>query len=100
MPFFVLASSKDAISRRSTMNMSRRRLFKLAGMLRGGAGKGWTTGTAFSSLAYYSFERAVWRQFGERLAAHEFDLVHRITPLSPTSPSLIAGRLKKSMCLL
>ena len=39
--------------------------------------------TAFSSFAYYSFEREIWRQFGTRIAAGEFDLVHRITPLSP-----------------
>ena len=59
---------------------------KLAGMIRGGAGKGWTTKTALSSLAYYSFEFELWRQFKSRLTAHEFDLVHRITPLSPHQP--------------
>ena len=58
-------------------------------------GKGWTTATAFSSLAYYSFEYTVWRQFHDRLQNGEFDLVHRITPLSPTSQSLIAGHLAK-----
>ena len=68
-------------------------MFKLSELLRGGAGKGWTTSTAFSSLAYYSFESRLWDQFGARLTSHEFDLVHRITPLSPTSPSLIAKRL-------
>ena len=68
---------------------------KLAGMIRGGAGKGWTTKTALSSLAYYSFEFELWRQFKSRLTAHEFDLVHRITPLSPTSQSIIAKRLAK-----
>src|SRR5262249_6592228 len=31
-------------------------VYKLAQTLRGGVGKGWTTNTAFSSLAYYSFE--------------------------------------------
>ncbi len=68
---------------------------KLAGMIRGGAGKGWTTKTALSSLAYYSFELKLWRQFKSRLTAREFDLVHRITPLSPTSQSIIAKRLAK-----
>jgi glycosyltransferase involved in cell wall biosynthesis len=48
---------------------------------------------AFSSLAYYSFEFELWRRFKTRFAAHEFDLVHRITPLSPTSQSIVAGRL-------
>jgi glycosyltransferase involved in cell wall biosynthesis len=70
-----------------------RPIWKLAELLRGGAGKGWTTAMAFSSLSYYSFELEMWRQLGPRIKAHEFDLVHRITPLSPTSQSLIARRL-------
>jgi glycosyltransferase involved in cell wall biosynthesis len=68
-------------------------LYKLATRLRGGTEKGWTTNTAIQSIAYYSFERAVWREFNQRLAAGEFDLVHRITPLSPTSQSIIARKL-------
>jgi glycosyltransferase involved in cell wall biosynthesis len=68
-------------------------LFRLSEKLRGGTGKGWTTSTAFASLAYYSFEWEVWRQFRSRLLAGEFDLVHRVTPVSPTSPSPIASRL-------
>ena len=68
---------------------------KLADMLRGGAGKGWTTRMAMSSLVYYSFELELWRQLRPRIAAREFDLVHRITPLSPTSQSIIAKRLAK-----
>jgi glycosyltransferase involved in cell wall biosynthesis len=70
-------------------------LWKLASLLRGGAGKGWTTLSAFSAFTYYSFEAEVWRQFGSRIAAREFDLVHRITPLSPTHQSPIAARLAK-----
>ena len=70
-----------------------RPMWKLTELLRGGSGKGWTTTTALSSLAYYSFELELWRRFAERIRRHEFDLVHRITPLSPTSQSLIAHRL-------
>ena len=70
-------------------------LYKLSEMLRGGGGKGWTTVQALSSVAYYSFEWQVWREFKERLVSREFDLVHRITPLSPTSPSIIAKKLAK-----
>jgi glycosyltransferase involved in cell wall biosynthesis len=70
-------------------------LYAMSSRLRGGKGKGWTTSTAFSSLAYYSFERQLWRQFRGRITAQEFDLVHRITPLSPTSQSIIARRLAK-----
>lgn len=69
--------------------------WRLAQCLRGGAGKGWTTVTALSSLVYYSFEHEVWRLFADRIAAHEFDLVHRITPVSPTHQSPIAKRLWK-----
>jgi glycosyltransferase involved in cell wall biosynthesis len=35
----------------------------------------------------------MWDHFRARLVAKEFDLVHRITPLSPTSQSLVAHRL-------
>jgi glycosyltransferase involved in cell wall biosynthesis len=68
-------------------------IHKLAQRLRGGDGKGWTTATAFSSLAYYSFESELWRLFKSRLSAHEFALVHRVTPLTPTSQSILAKRL-------
>src|SRR5262245_44907880 len=44
-------------------------VWRLANRLRGGAGKGWTTITAFSSLSYYSFEHKIWRKFGDRIAA-------------------------------
>ena len=67
----------------------------MSNMLRGGIGKGWTTATAFSSLAYYSFELETWRQFGARIRAREFDIVHRITPVILTSQSIIGGRLAR-----
>lgn len=70
-------------------------LHKIAKWLRGGAGVGWTTGMAFSALAYYAFEHELWRKFKSRIKAGEFDLVHRITPLSPTNQSIIARRLAR-----
>lgn len=57
-------------------------------------GLGWTATTAFSALFYYHFEWLVWRRFQAALARGDFDLVHRVTPLSPTTPSLIAARCK------
>ncbi|WP_162894672.1 glycosyltransferase family 4 protein [Rhizobium terrae] len=72
-----------------------RALYRFGEVMRGGGNKGWTVVTALSSFSYYSFEREVWRLLGDQLVAGEFDLVHRITPLSPTSQSPIANRLKR-----
>jgi glycosyltransferase involved in cell wall biosynthesis len=70
-------------------------LHKLALRIRGGEGKGWTTVMAFTAFAYYAFELDLWHQFKSRIVAGEFDLVHRVTPLSPTNQSIIAKRLAK-----
>ena len=67
-------------------------LYRLSELLRGGKGVGWTTVSAATTLSYYYFERLLWRRFGSAIRRGEFDVVHRITPLSPTTPSLIAKR--------
>lgn len=69
-----------------------RPLWALGKLLRMGEGKGWTMLQAINALSYPSFERKVWAQFGPRLIAKEFDIVHRITPLSPTISSSLASR--------
>ena len=56
---------------------------------------GWTWTTAFSALTYYYFEELVWRRFHADLQSGQFDLVHRINPVSPPTPSIIAGRLHR-----
>jgi len=61
----------------------------------GGEGKGWTTITAFNALSYYDFEYQFWKHFKGDLKAGKYDVVHRVTPLSPTAPSTIAPKLKK-----
>lgn len=69
-----------------------RPLFALAGKLRMGKGVGWTTTQLISSLGYGYFEKLVWRRFGADIRAGRYDLVHRITPVSPVVNSPIAAR--------
>lgn len=73
-----------------------RYVWRAGELLRGGAGKGWTTITAVMSLSYYYFEHLLWANLGDRIAAGEWDVVHRITPLSPTAPSLIAAKCARA----
>jgi starch synthase len=61
-----------------------------------GTNKGWTTLTALSVVSYRYFEHLVWRRFGPRIRAGEFDIVHRLTPLSPTIPSSLAARCARA----
>ena len=57
---------------------------------------GWTWTTAFSTLAYYWFEALAWRRFGEEIRARRWDVVHRITPVSPAVPSTLAARCRRA----
>ena len=59
-------------------------LLKLAEKLGGVGGKGFTLRVAAFSLAYPHFEKLVVKQFGDDLRGGNFDVVHQITPLSPT----------------
>jgi len=70
------------------------RIYRFGNKIRGGAGKGWTTLAGLSALSYPYFEHLVWKKLGERIRSGEFDVVHRITPLSPTTPSLIAAKCR------
>lgn len=56
---------------------------------------GWTTKTAMASLVYPYFESLVWKRFRGSLMAGDWDVVHRVTPLSPTAPSPIAKKLAR-----
>ncbi|HVU52788.1 MAG TPA: glycosyltransferase family 4 protein [Polyangia bacterium] len=59
-------------------------------------GLGWTTSQALSAFPYYYFEHLLWRRFGAAIERREFSVVHRITPLSPTIPSLVARRCRRA----
>ena len=68
------------------------RAWRLGTFLRGGESLGWGTYSALTTLVYPFFEREVWRVFGDRLKRGEFDVVHRITPNAPVTPSWLAKR--------
>lgn len=72
-----------------------RPLLTMANRLFGRDKQSWTAVMAFGAVGYYSFEWQIWKQFRNRLMAGEFDIVHRITPLSPTMQSLLPAKLAK-----
>lgn len=80
----------------STLDTSRldepfRRLTHLLGTPFG-SNRGWTVLTALATFSYYYFEQLLWQRLGARIRSGEFDVVHRLTPLSPVTPSLLARR--------
>jgi glycosyltransferase involved in cell wall biosynthesis len=69
-------------------------LYKLSLALRGGAATGWTIQMAMDYPSYVAFEAVAFRRLRRELAAGRFDVVHRVTPMSPTLPSVMP-RLSK-----
>nr|WP_255670564.1 glycosyltransferase [Cognatishimia sp. F0-27] len=67
-------------------------MYKVERIVRGGDDIGWSTSKMFAYLPYVAFERAAWTRFRTELRSGAFDLVHRITPMTPTLPSYIAHK--------
>lgn len=61
-----------------------------------GQNKGWAMLTALSIPSYLLLEYEAWRRFGRGRQVGNFDIVHRLTPLSPAVPSLIAARCRRA----
>ena len=57
---------------------------------------GWTSKAAIKALSYPYFERLVWARFGNEIVSGVYDIVHRVTPPSPTINSSIAARCAKA----
>jgi glycosyltransferase involved in cell wall biosynthesis len=68
-------------------------LWKLGTALTGGRG-GWTIQQALGTIDYRYFEHLVWQRFGPEIRAGRYDVVHRITPLSPVQQSPIAAKVQ------
>lgn len=68
------------------------KIHKFSSWIRGSEG-GWTTAMALAYPSYLAFEYEVFKLFRSQLEGGYFDIVHRITPMSPTLPSLIASRI-------
>ena len=73
-----------------------RPLWKAMSLLRGGEGKGFTTVMALTPVAQYYFEYLVWKKFKKDLLSGKYNIVHRITPMSPAVPSLLAAWCSKA----
>jgi len=69
-------------------------LFRAARALGASDERGWTIFQALAPIGCLAFERAVWKRYRPALAAGAFDVVHRLTPMSPTTPSILGARLK------
>lgn len=74
-----------------------RPLYLLGKLLRGGQALSWTIDTAMAWPSYMVFENAVHRKLQRRNA--RFDLIHRITPLTPTMGSPLAALTETPMLL-
>jgi glycosyltransferase involved in cell wall biosynthesis len=72
------------------------RVYRLAAVVRGGTGKGWTAVAGLNAISFRYFEHLVWQQFGRRIRRGEFDIVHRLTPLNPTTPSTLAAKCRSA----
>ena len=73
--------------------------YRAALLFRGNRGKGWTTNTAAAWLSYQFFEHELYRELKFEIDHGQFDLIHRITPVSPTIGGPLVCRTNIPMLL-
>ncbi|MEO0542019.1 MAG: glycosyltransferase family 4 protein [Cyanobacteria bacterium P01_A01_bin.105] len=66
-------------------------LYRLSVALRGGQEVGWTLQMAMNYPSYLFFEWKVWQRYKAALQQGKYDVVHRVTPMTPTLPSPMAA---------
>ncbi len=66
-----------------------RPIFRIAEYLTRDINKSMTSKTAFRYPSNLYFECCAWKYFAEDIRAEKFDIIHRVSPMSPTIPSLI-----------
>jgi glycosyltransferase involved in cell wall biosynthesis len=74
-------------------------LFHLARLLQRSTSVTWTVSTALAWPSYIVFEWMVYRQLRDQLKQRAWDLVHRLTPISPGMAGPFAGRSDIPMLL-
>lgn len=72
---------------------------RLSRFLRGGGEGAWSIAMMMSYPKQVEFERQIWKRYRAALEAGEYDIVHRITPMSPTMPSYMSGRATQPFVL-
>lgn len=68
---------------------------KISTFLRGGNEVAWSIGMMSAYPSQVEFERQIWKKYKSLLKGGAYDVIHRITPMSPTMPSYMAGRSKQ-----
>jgi glycosyltransferase involved in cell wall biosynthesis len=63
-----------------------RPVWRLASWLQGDPNKAMTVSVALNYPSAIAFDWEVWKRYGARIKRGDFDIIHRVTPLSPTTP--------------
>jgi glycosyltransferase involved in cell wall biosynthesis len=74
-----------------------RPLHRLGLLMRGGASLSWTIETALAWPSYMLFEAELFHHFRREFRDGAFDLIHRVTPLTPTIGGPLAGQVDVPM---
>lgn len=72
---------------------------RVSKLLRRGQSLGWSIDTALMWPSYVAFEKLLHRRYAKELARGGFDIIHRLTPLSPTLSGPLAAAVPVPMVI-